>query len=68
MADLLTGADAPISIRDMADECAREVELRRRVYPKWVEAGRLKPGTADRKIAVMQAAADYLRTQASTGG
>jgi hypothetical protein len=68
MADLFTGNDAPITIRDMAEECRREVTLRRRVYPRWVTAGKLKQGDADRRIAVMEAAADLLTMQASTGG
>lgn len=68
MTDLLTGHDAPISLRDMAAECRREVEMRRHVYPKRVADGRMSQGACDRRIAVMEAAADYLTTQASTGG
>ncbi len=38
----------------------REIAMRRRVYPKWIASGKLKPEKADREIAVMEAvAADY---------
>lgn len=67
MADLLAGHDAPITVRDMVDECRREVEYRRRVYARLVSEGRMQQGAADRKIAVMLAAADYLATRAGEG-
>lgn len=42
-------------------ECAiREVKMRRRVYPRWVEGGRMTQAAADRELAIMEAiAADY---------
>ena len=45
----------------MKRDCAeREVRMRRRVYPRWIEAGRMTQEQADREIAVMAAiAADY---------
>lgn len=42
------------------EAAAREVKMRRRVYPRWVENGRITQEFADRQIAVMEAiAADY---------
>lgn len=39
---------------------ARELALRRSVYPKWVRTGRMKADDANREIAVMEAiVADY---------
>lgn len=39
---------------------ARELAMRRNVYPKWVANGRMKQETADREIAVMESiVADY---------
>jgi hypothetical protein len=36
--------------------CAkRELAMRERVYPKWVETGRMKREEADRELAAMQA-------------
>lgn len=42
-------------------ECSkRELEMRRRVYPKWVESGRMSAGRAEHEIACMAAIArDY---------
>lgn len=38
----------------------REVAMRKRVYPRWVESGRMTKAKAEREIAVMEAiAADY---------
>jgi hypothetical protein len=37
-------------------ECAkRELAMRRRVYPKWVDSGRMSQDKADHEIAVMAA-------------
>lgn len=47
--------------RQMKREAAlRELKLRRRVYPRWVEQRRILQEVADREIQVMEAiAADY---------
>lgn len=38
----------------------REVKMRKRVYPRWVEQGRMTQAKADEEIALMEAiAADY---------
>jgi hypothetical protein len=38
----------------------RESKMRRRVYPRWVEQGRMTQDSADKQIAIMEAiAADY---------
>jgi hypothetical protein len=45
---------------------ARELALRRNVYPKWIAAGRMKQEAANREIAVMAAVlADLERERAS---
>lgn len=45
---------------DKRRECERELAMRRRVYPRWVETGKMKKHDADRQIAIMEAiAADY---------
>ena len=68
MADMFSGSEHPISPRDMADEARREVDLRKRVYPRMIASGKLKEGAAARQIAVMQAIADKLSIEASGGG
>ena len=49
-----------ISRVEMLREVEREIALRRRVYPRWVEAGRLKLDRAERQIAVLEAVAALL--------
>lgn len=46
--------------RQKQQAAAREVAQRQRVYPRLVEAGRLKQAEAERQVAVMQSIeADY---------
>jgi hypothetical protein len=44
----------------------REIALRRRVYPRWIEQGRLKPDKAEREIECMCAVLKTLK-EASRG-
>ena len=39
---------------------AREISLRRRVYPRWVEMGRMRREKAGREIELMEAALRHL--------
>lgn len=50
MARIFTAADKLAAVR-------REIAMRRRVYPRWVEAGRMTQAKADEEIAVMEAIA-----------
>lgn len=46
-----------------ADQIAcvrREIAMRERVYPKWVNAGRMKAEAAEREIAAMRAVLETL--------
>lgn len=44
----------------------RELKMRRRVYPRWVQDGRMSQAKADEEIAVMKAIlADYPPRQES---
>lgn len=45
----------------------REIALRKNVYPKWVDSGRMKKEDAEREIAVMQAIHDDLMALAPLG-
>ena len=38
----------------------RELAMRKNVYPKWVQSGRMKPEAADHEINCMQAVHDTL--------
>jgi hypothetical protein len=45
---------------DKRDCLIREANMRRIVYPRRIEAGKMRQGSADREIALMEAiAADY---------
>ena len=46
----------------------REVKMRHRVYPRWVEAGRMTQKKADEEIAAMEAVLVTLRSQPQTQG
>lgn len=47
-----------ITIADKRREAERELAMRRRVYPRMVETGRIKKHEAERQIAVMEAIAE----------
>jgi hypothetical protein len=61
MADLLTGVLPPVPLRDQIACVEREIALRRRVYPHWVEAKRMTQSTADEEIRRMDAVLATLR-------
>ena len=51
---------------DYTDEekfrCAeRELKMRRRAYPRWVELGKMRQEVAEREIAIMEAIAEDYR-------
>ena len=56
---------APHTMRDLAKACDREAAMRRRVYPRWVADRRMNPATADKEIALMEAAAAHFRELAA---
>ncbi len=47
-----------ITAADKRREAERELAMRRRVYPRMVETGRMKKHEAERQIAVMEAIAE----------
>ena len=58
MADLFDRAD--VTRHDKAACIRRELGYRKRVYPRWVEVGKMTKAQADREVAVMEAIlADY---------
>ena len=60
MSDLF-GGTLPISLAAQLAEVEREIKVRRRVYPRFVQNGQVSQETADRQLAVMEAVADTLR-------
>jgi hypothetical protein len=51
-----------MTLEQQIAEVAREVALRRGVYPKWIEQGRLTKEKADKQSAAMEAALETLKT------
>lgn len=47
---------ANASISEQVEEVAREVRTRERLYPSWIESGRYRKETAERKLATLRAA------------
>lgn len=45
-----------VPLADQIACVARECDVRARVYPRWVEEGRMKPEAAARGLAAMRAA------------
>ena len=43
----------PIGLQDQIACVAREIKMRKKVYPRWVGQGNMTQETADREIAVM---------------
>jgi hypothetical protein len=55
-----------IAAEDKLREVERELKLRRRLYPHWIEIGKIEAGDAKRRIEVMQAIADDYEKQAQS--
>ena len=51
-----------ITVQEQITEIERELGLRRRVYPKWVDAGKMKQATAEYRIEVLEGVLDTLRS------
>lgn len=50
-----------IQIEEQIKEVKREIGLRERVYPRWVEMKKLRQEDADRHLAALCAALETLR-------
>jgi hypothetical protein len=55
-----------IPIKEQIAEVARELAIRRAVYPKWVASGKLKQAACDQQITRMEAALETLKCVEST--
>lgn len=52
-----------VTLQDMIDCVTREIGFRRRVYPRWVAAGKLAREKADLEIKRMEAVRTHLMGQ-----
>lgn len=51
-----------ITLKDQIACIEREITMRQRVYPRWIEAGRIKQAKADTEIRTMQAVLTTLKS------
>jgi hypothetical protein len=49
-----------VDLNDLLGCCRRELELRQRVYPKWVAKGTMSEKKAEKEIALMRSVVDFL--------
>lgn len=56
MSDLL-----PVTLGEQIKCLEREIGYRKRVYPRWVESGKMKLDQADYQVAAMEAALATLK-------
>ena len=53
-----------VTLHHKIDELKRELKMRRRLYPRWVEKGTLNPVDADIRIKILRAILnDYLNSR-----
>lgn len=53
-----------VPLTEQAIEVEREIRQRERLYPRWIDEGRIKPETAAEKLRDLRAAAATLRWMA----
>ena len=51
----------PINLQDEIAEVEREIFMRERNYPRWVDAKKLRADIAEKQLAAMKAVAERLR-------
>lgn len=54
------------SVQEALDECTRELNIRKRCFPRWIEDGRVSPTDAQDRLDRLASAVDML-TELSNG-
>ena len=52
-----------ITLEEMESEIKREIKMRERVYPRWVENGKMSKHEADLQILIMRACLSFLQNE-----
>lgn len=52
-----------ISIYEIAEELRREIAMRKRVYPRWVEIGKMSESDANLQMLKMRACLEFIELQ-----
>ena len=63
----ITAMAEQISIDQMIACVEREIGMRQRVYPRWVEQKKMLQATADQELARMRAVLQYLSSRKDAG-
>jgi hypothetical protein len=61
MSDYYTTQGCLKTLEQMAKACRREANMRKRVYPRWAEAGKITADQAEHEIQCMESAALVLQ-------
>lgn len=52
-----------ITLEEMSDEVKRELATRKRVYPRWIEDGKIKKETAGYRVLILEALEIFLQEE-----
>ncbi len=52
-----------ITLEEMSEEIKREIAMRKSVYPRWIENGKIKKETADYRVLILEALQIYLQEE-----
>lgn len=61
MTDLLSSHEPPVTKAERIKCVEREIKMRERVYPRWVEVKRMKQSEADHELRVMRSVLEIVR-------
>lgn len=59
---------AEFTIDEQIEEVKREIAMRERVYPRWIQDGKMKQAAADRQIAAMKSVLETLQAEKERRG
>jgi hypothetical protein len=52
-----------ITVEEMLTEVKREIAMRKSVYPRWIESGKIKKETADLRVLILEALQIFLDSE-----
>lgn len=52
-----------ITLDEMHDEIKREIAMRKSVYPRWIENGKIRRETADLRVLILEALQIFLNDE-----
>jgi hypothetical protein len=52
-----------ITLEEMRDELKREIKMREKVYPRWIESGRLEANIGNLQVLKLRAVLAFIETE-----